>query len=161
MNDPTARRVAWLVAREEIRDVIARYALGGDRQNDPTIFRDLFSEDAVWEAAGFGRFEGRENILRELSQIGQEQIVWSLHFPVSPLIDLADDGHHAHAFWWLWELLTIRDGDEEANKWLGANYDCDFVREPDGWKMHHLILNIRKMVDSGEGPNEIPPSGGS
>ena len=73
-----------------------------------------------------------------------------MHFPVSPLIEISDEGKSAHGFWWLWELLTIRENDADKSKWLGANYDCDFVREADGWKMKHLILNIHKLVDSME-----------
>ncbi len=143
-------QIEWLIAKEKIRDVVAKYARGGDKYNDPEIFKDLFTEDAVWECEGFGRFEGKDQILSELARIGREEIVWSLHFPVSPLIEISDDRKSAHGFWWLWELLTIRENDIEKNKWLGANYDCDFVREADGWKMKHLILNIHKLVDSME-----------
>ena len=137
---PEKGQLAW-----EKRSVIVTVA----------VLSALFTEDAVWEAEGFGRFEGRAEIVRELARIGREQIVWSLHFPVSPLIDL-DAGHRsAHGYWWLWELLTLREGETAANKWLGATYDCDFVREPDGWKMRHLVLRIRKLVDSAEGPNQV------
>ena len=158
MSADLAEQVRWLVAREEIRTAIGRYAKAGDERNDPDVLRTLFSEDAVWEAEGFGRFEGREEIVRELARIGREQIVWSLHFPVSPLIDLDLAAESAHGYWWLWELLTLRDGGALANKWLGATYDCDFVRRPDGWKMRHLVLTIRKLVDSAEGPNEAAGS---
>ena len=151
MSGDLGEQVRWLVAREEIRTAIGRYAKAGDDHNDPAVMRALFCEDAVWEAEGFGRFEGRDEIVRELARIGREQIVWSLHFPVSPLIDLADDLRSAHGYWWLWELLTLRDGESEAHKWMGATYDCDFVKAPDGWKIRHLILQIRKMVDSPEG----------
>lgn len=154
MSTDLAEQVAWLVAREEIRTVIGRYAKAGDERNDPAVLRTLFAPEAVWEAEGFGRYEGRDEIVRELARIGREQIVWSLHFPVSPLIDLDDDLRSAHGYWWLWELLTIQDGDAVANKWLGATYDCDFVKEPDGWKMRHLVLSIRKLVDYAEGPGE-------
>ena len=143
-------QIEWLIAKEKIRDVIAKYAKGGDEYNDPEVFKDLFTEDAVLECEGFGRFEGKGQILSELARIGREEIIWSLHFPVSPLIEVSEDGKRAHGFWWLWELLTIRENDIEKNKWLGANYDCDFVREADGWKMEHLILNIHKLVDSVE-----------
>lgn len=143
-------KIDWLVAREKIRDVITKYARGGDNYNDPDVFRDLFTEDAIWECEGFGRYEGKDLILSELARIGREEIVWSLHFPVSPLIEISDYGMSAHGFWWLWELLTIREDAVEKNKWLGANYDCDFVHEADGWKMKHLVLNIHKLVDSME-----------
>ena len=159
MSGDLAEQVRWLVAREEIRTAIGRYAKAGDAQNDPAVLRTLFCEDAVWEAEGFGRYEGREEITRELARIGREQIVWSLHFPVSPLIELDDGCKTAHAYWWLFELLTLKEGDTASNKWLGATYDCDFVKEPDGWKMQHLVLDIRKLVDSAERAAVAGPPG--
>jgi hypothetical protein len=123
-----------LVAREHIRDVIARYARAGDANNDPEAMGRLFTEDAVWEAEGFGRFEGSAAIRRELAQIGRDRILWSLHFPVSPLIEVDDDHETATAFWWLWELLTMSADEVTAdakpsNKWLGATYEATFRRE--------------------------------
>ena len=108
MKQDLKRQVAWLTATENIRSVIARYARAGDDQNNPEQMRQLLAEDAVWEAKGFGKFSGRDLIAEELSKIGQEMIIWSLHFPVSPIIDIADDLNSAHAFWWLWELTTMR-----------------------------------------------------
>lgn len=141
------KQVARLTALEEIRTNIAIYARAGDNKNDPTVMGPLMTEDAVWEAKGFGRHEGRDVIAHELSKIAQERIVWSLHFPVAPIIELNDAVDKAHGFWWLWELLTMRndEGVEEQN-WIGANYECDFVKKPDGWKIQHLILEIKIMV---------------
>lgn len=152
MSDALAQQVEWLVAREEIRTAIARYAKAGDDHNDPEVMRGLFCEDGVWEAEGFGRYEGRDEIARELARIGREQITWSLHFPVSPMIDLDPELERADATWWLWELLTIREDGADIDKWLGATYDCEFVRESEGWKMRHLVLRIQKMVDL---PDEV------
>ena len=41
-------QIEWLIAKEKIRDVIGKYAKGGDEYNDPEVFKDLFTEDAVW-----------------------------------------------------------------------------------------------------------------
>lgn len=155
MSEVLEEQIRWLVAREEIRTVIGRYAKAGDAHNDPGIMATLFTEDAVWEAEGFGRFSGREEILRELARIGREEILWSLHFPVSPLIELAADQRSATATWWLFEMLTMKGDQGAEQKWLGATYNGDFVREADAWKLRHLALKIQKLVASGEGPNEI------
>jgi hypothetical protein len=141
------RKVAWLTAVEHIRNVIARYALAGDNKNDPQAMRMLLTENARWEARGFGKFEGRDNIAVGLGRIAEERILWSLHFPVAPIIDVGRDLDRAHAFWWLWELTTMREADgTERNHWLGATYECDFVREPDGWKIHDLVLDVKTIV---------------
>ena len=52
-----AGQVAWLVATEKIRTVIARYARASDAFNDPQQMRRLFTADAVWEAVGSGPAE--------------------------------------------------------------------------------------------------------
>lgn len=141
------RKVEWLTAMENIRTVIARYALAGDHNNDPEQLALLLTADAVWACEGFGRFQGRDNICRELATVGRERIVWSLHYPVAPIIDVHESLQRAHAFWWLWELTTMRNesGEEQPN-WLGATYNADFVREADGWKVSNLVLDIKQMV---------------
>ena len=158
MTQNFKQQVAWLTATENIRTVIAKYARAGDDQNNPEQMRQLLAEDAIWEAKGFGKFTGRDIIAEELSKIAQEMIIWSLHFPVSPIIDIADDLNSAHAFWWLWELTTMRgDADEEENNWLAATYECDFIRAADGWKIKHLILEVKKVVPYQDVPSEIAP----
>jgi len=154
MNNDLAHQVAWLTALENIRKVIGIYAKAGDDTNNPAMLASIMVEDAHWECEGFGSFDGRDKITQELAKVGQERILWSLHFPVSPIIDVADDLNSAHAFWWLWELTKMRaeDGGEE-NNWLGATYDCDFVRAADGWKIKHMILNIKKIVPYDDVPS--------
>ena len=147
MANELEHQVAWLTALENIRKVIGIYAKAGDDKNNPEVLASILSEDASWECEGFGSFKGRDTIAQELARVGQERILWSLHFPVSPIIDVADDLNTAHAFWWLWELTTMRtDDNNEENNWLGATYDCDFVRAADGWKIKHMVLNIKKVV---------------
>lgn len=158
MTRDLEQQVARLTATEDIRNVIARYAKAGDDQNNPDEMRKLLAKDAVWEAKGFGKFEGRDLIAEKLAAIGREMIVWSLHFPVSPIIDIAEDLTTAHAFWWLWELTTMRgdEGAEESN-WLAATYECDFVCAADGWKIKHLVLEVKKVVPYQDVPSEIAP----
>ena len=141
------QQVARLMALEDIRGVIARYAKAGDDGNDPAQMVRLFSADARWQCAGFGDFQGRETIIEALARVARERVLWSLHYPVAPIIDLDEALRSAHAFWWLWELATLRDASgTEASHWLAGTYDCDFVREPDGWKIGDLVLTIRKML---------------
>ena len=145
-------KVEWLYAIEQIRRVIALYAKAGDNHNEPLAIAALLAEDAHWRCKGFGDFHGREVIARELAKVGRERIVWSLHFPVAPIIDLDEDLNTAHAFWWLWELTTMRADGADTNHWLGATYDCDFVRAADGWKIQALVLDIKTLVPYSAAP---------
>ena len=79
--DKLEQKVAWLVALEEIRRVIALYAKAGDDNNNPDLLAPLFDDEARWCCDGFGEFFGRDNITRELAAVGRERILWSLHYP--------------------------------------------------------------------------------
>lgn len=152
------RKIDWLVALEEVRRVIALYARAGDANNDPLAMARLFTPDARWTCAGFGDFHGREVITRELARVGRERILWSLHYPVAPMVDVAEDRESAHAFWWLWELTTMRAGAEDAAPhWLAATYDADFIRAPDGWKIARLVLDIKQVVPYAVGAEQKGP----
>jgi uncharacterized protein (TIGR02246 family) len=56
------RRLQLLENAEAIRNLKARYAALCDNQYDADGIASLFTEDAVWESPGLGRFEGREAI---------------------------------------------------------------------------------------------------
>lgn len=71
---------------------------------------------------------------------------------------LNDEKRDDYAFWWLWELTTMRgDADEEESNWLAATYECDFIRAADGWKIKHLVLEVKKVVPYQDVPSEIAP----
>jgi len=54
------RRLQALEDAEAIRNLKARYAALCDNQYDADGIAMLFTEDALWESPGLGRFEGRE-----------------------------------------------------------------------------------------------------
>src|SRR5260370_34074986 len=56
------RRLQALEDAEAIRNLKVRYAALCDKQYDADGIAMLFTEDAVWERPGLGRFEGREAI---------------------------------------------------------------------------------------------------
>ena len=53
------RRLQALEDAEAIRNLKARYAALCDNQYDADGIAMLFTEDALWESPGLGRFEGR------------------------------------------------------------------------------------------------------
>ncbi|WP_165837734.1 nuclear transport factor 2 family protein [Zavarzinia aquatilis] len=146
-------RLDRLESAEAIRDLVGRYALGADRRNDPAIFRDLFTEDAVWEAEGFGRHEGRETILDAISSIAREQIVWTLHFMTSPIIEIDEGGDTARCRWWLWETSKIaaRPGDAPVAHWLGGTYDSRLRRVDGVWRFRHVTLALSLISPHADG----------
>jgi hypothetical protein len=143
VTEPLARRLDRLESVEAIRALVARYALGADRRNDPEIMGGLFSADGVWEAEGFARYEGRQAIAAGLAAIAAERVLWSLHYMVSPLIELDEAGDGARCRWALWELATMRDEAGAGDRWLGGAYDASLARTAEGWRFTRVVLDIR------------------
>jgi SnoaL-like domain len=148
-------RLRRVEASEAIRKLIATYAVGADRNNDPAILGPLFSHAAEWQLDGVAHLVGRDVIAEGLSQIARTYVTWSIHYMVSPLIDLADDARSATCRWYLWELATMKQDDgTEADTWYGGWYDSR-LSECDGvWLFDHVRLEPR--IDS---PNANPWAG--
>src|SRR5215813_9512139 len=76
------RRLQVLEDAEAIRNLKARYAAFCDNQYDADGIAALFTDDALWESPGLGRFEGREairNFFRGASAIFPFAIHYSLN----------------------------------------------------------------------------------
>lgn len=148
-------RLRRIEACEAIRKLIATYALGADRRNDPAILGPLFSRDAVWELGGVARFTGRDAIAAGLAGLAQRYVIWSLHYMVSPLIDLDEAAHSATCRWYLWELATkTQDNGAAADTWYGGWYDSRLSDHGGIWLFDQVTLDPR--IDS---PNPVPWTG--
>ena len=143
-----ADRLARLEDIEEIRRLTIRYADGADRRNDPKVMRDLFAEDAVWEANGFGVFKGRTQILEGLREIASTRLSHTLHYMVAPLVDIGSDRRSARASWRLWEVAHLREGtDFKFHQVMAAgDYRSKLVRIEGQWRFQHVRLKINAVV---------------
>ncbi|MCP5379284.1 MAG: nuclear transport factor 2 family protein [Novosphingobium sp.] len=140
-------RLRRVEAGEAIRKLIATYAVGADRKNDPDILGPLFSTDAEWHLEGVADLFGREDIARGLSEIASTYVTWSLHYMVSPLIELAEDALSATCRWYLWELATMIQADgSEADTWYGGWYDSRLSVHDGVWLFDYVRLDSR--IDS-------------
>lgn len=140
-------RLRRVEACEAIRKLIAAYAVGADRKNDPAILAPLFAADAEWRLDGVAHLIGREAIAEGLSGIARTYVTWSLHYMVSPLIELADDALSATCRWYLWELATMkRDDGTEADTWYGGWYDSRLSVHDGAWLFDSVRLDPR--IDS-------------
>ena len=134
-------RIARLEAIEEIKQVIARYAQGADKRNDPEIMAPLFAENGVWEAEGFGQHVGRGVIAAALSEIGRSQITWTVHFMVLPTVVVGSDLKTATCHWYLWELAKMIGADGlEKDTWFAAQYDSRLVKVGVNWEFQLVRL---------------------
>lgn len=155
MEQAILLRLARLEAAEAIRKLIATYAVGADRKNDPAIMGPLFSPQATWELEGVAHLVGRDVIAAGLSELARNYVTWSLHYMVSPLIDVAEDAQTATCRWYLWELATMKQADgSEADSWYGGWYDSKLSQHDGQWLFDHVRLNARIAS-----PNPVPWSG--
>lgn len=138
------QRLVRLEAGESIRKLVATYAVGADRKNDPTMLRPLFHPDAVWEADGVGRYEGCDKIAQGLSELGRNFVTWSIHYMISPLIDIDENLRDAKCRWYLWELCTMaQDDGAAADTWLGGWYDSRLSMRDGTWGFDWVKLEMR------------------
>jgi hypothetical protein len=149
-----AARIQRLEDIKAIEHLITRYAKASDKNNDPALMLPLFTEDGALDVgSGYGRFQGHE-VLREFFAGTSSIISWSLHYNISPFIELGADGTTANAFWYLWELANMPDatnGGEEA-VWIGGSYTSDLLKEGDGqWRFKEIRLKMEIMSPYSEG----------
>jgi len=83
-----------LVAREAIRDLVARYNANGDAGRFPQVL-ELFADDAVMEIAGDALYRGRDEILTIFTGTrdrvrGEVDVGHLRHFTATHQIDLID-----------------------------------------------------------------------
>lgn len=146
-------RLARLEAIDAIKRLIVDYARGADHGNDPEMLRPLFVDDAIWEAKGFGRYEGRDNVIAFLESVAGDRVWWSLHFMISPKIDLAPDGNSATLIWYLWEPATIRDEEtkEAEPYWITGVYDGEVLRTGRGWLFKRITSGMNAISPAKDG----------
>lgn len=147
------QRLERLEDIKAIERLIVDYARGADHGNDPEMLSPLFTDDAVWEAKGFGRYEGRDNVIKFLKAVAGDRVWWSLHFMISPKIDLAPDGKSAKLIWYLWEPATIRDDEtnEPEPHWITGVYDGEVVKTERGWLFRRITSGMNMISPGMEG----------
>ena len=155
------QRLQRLEDIEAIKQLIARYATAADHNADPAMMAPCFTEDAVWNCEGIGRWEGRASIVSGLREVSTTQLSWALHYMTQPIIEVADDGQSAAGEYYLWELAKAvqEDGGPDQDTWIGGWYESKFRKEGDDWKFCHIEL-ILKLLSPANAPSwetPIPP----
>jgi hypothetical protein len=129
---------------EEIRKLKARYCAACDDSHNPETLGPLFAEDAVWEASGVGRAEGRDAIKALLGGIGRSGTIRnSAHHAINPIIEV--DGDAATGDWRLIMLYTAY----RANRSLQYRriigwYRERYARIVGRWHFQHLYCQVEE-----------------
>ena len=112
-----------------IRNLKARYAAYCDDNYNPDGIAALFTENAVWESQGLGRFEGREAI-REFFRGASQLFTFAIHYSLNGQIDVTGDT--AQAQWYLFMPCTL--GADNRAMWRAVIDKETYVRIDGEWK---------------------------
>ena len=154
------QRLTRLEDIEHIKVLITQFARGADANCDPAILRPLFTDDAVFDVGQFGTLTGGDEIVRNMHENVDVGFRDTLHFLVSPTIDIHDDLNSATCFYYLWETAShnTRDGNEVAY-WIGGWYDAEVVKGADKrWRFQRLRLSLRVLSPNSDGWKPLPTS---
>lgn len=140
-----------------------------------TAVADLFARDRsdVWFSLdGIGVFSGPSGIERLFTRffpliLGPDpKGLMRIHAVTTPVIEVAADGKTAKGIWISpgHETAKAPGEDRPEGTWVWSYLECDFVKEPTGWKIWHYTLHpIFKTpyhvswVDSSYLPPDGPP----
>jgi hypothetical protein len=131
---------------EAIKQLKARYCAVCDDNHNPDMITTLFADDGIWEGAGLGSHCGHQAI-RELFQSFQEQVSFSQHNVMNPIVEV--DGDRAKATWYLLGPFTFRKGNRAM--WIAVRSEDDYVKINGQWKFQHLraIARVTAAYEKG------------
>jgi ketosteroid isomerase-like protein len=125
------------VAREQIRDLVARYNANGDTGRFPQV-RALFLEDAVMRIEPDQEYVGIESIMTIFtgtsSNTASSALTHVRHFTSTHQIDFDDDSHAAGRLYFA--VLT----DVGLDHW--GRYVDRYVKTADGWRFARRSVSV-------------------
>jgi len=116
-------------ALEDIRRLTFEYARAVDGQDLEGVVA-LFTEDALWDARGFGmpEMKGRDDIRAFYTSIF-ENVAHCAHLTLNHLVEVDGDTATGHVY--IHALAVARDGTRSES--IGY-YDDTYVRTDSGWR---------------------------
>jgi 3-phenylpropionate/cinnamic acid dioxygenase small subunit len=115
--------------RQDIADVLLRYATGIDRRDWP-LFRTVFTDDCQLDYGEVGSWKGVDAIT-EFMQQAHAMAGHTMHRLTNQVI--AVDGDAAQSRTYVDALIMLGDGNSGVN--AAGFYDDDLVRTAGGWRV--------------------------
>lgn len=131
-----AARVAWLVDRAEISDLLVEFARTLD-QREWQEHVALYTADGVFEAGDAFRLVGHAELIRTGSPQALGQYAGTWHLSSNHAIRVEGDTATARSY-----LLGVHllGPDPAGHADGGGWYDSRFRRTPDGWRFTHVRI---------------------
>ncbi len=115
--------------REDIADVLLRYATGIDRR-DWLLFRTVFTDDCELNYGEIGAWKGADAVT-EFMQQAHALAGHTMHRLTNQVITV--DGDAAQARTYVDALIMLADNNSGVN--AAGFYDDEFVRTEQGWRI--------------------------
>jgi 3-phenylpropionate/cinnamic acid dioxygenase small subunit len=130
--------------RQDISDVLVRYATGIDRRDWP-LFRTVFTDDCVLDYGEIGTWRGVDAVTEFMTQ-SHAMAGKTMHRMTNHVIAL--DGDRAEARTYVDALIMAADNESGVNA-IGL-YDDDIVRTADGWRIARRHFTPIRVTTVGE-----------
>ena len=153
-TEKLAEKLALIEAERDINHLVHDYAVLCDRAYDPDGLTALFTEDATWSSRSkdgsidFGLHRGRRAIHDFFASISGDLGPMTLHYLLTPRIDIAQDCQSASGHWYLLAILDRRpagappDSNERERIMLGGTYAHDYRKVGSRWLISRLACDI-------------------
>jgi SnoaL-like domain len=127
-----------LSAREEIRDLLARYTYQGDRGRLPALAA-CFAEDGTLEFPG-NKGTGPSGVLKVLmAGVANPAITFVRHHVTIPLIEVADNTATVRSYF----TVISNHGPDHS-----GTYSDRLIKTADGWRFAHRLVRIDWQSES-------------
>jgi ketosteroid isomerase-like protein len=126
------QRLQVLEDAEAIRNLKGHYAARCDKNYDADGIAALFTEDALWESPGLGRFEGRDAI-RGFFRGASVIFSFAIHYSLNGQIEV--DGDTARAQWYLFMPCLVAAGNRAM--WRASIDHETYARVGGIWLFRH------------------------
>lgn len=153
MGSSLETRIARLEAQRDIERLIADLGHAFDAGPSAQALRPLFTDDALFSIDRYGDLAGADAIAQGVAGNAGRGFRWTLHYLVSPRIDLADTGREATLSFMLWEAATASSG---RAYWIGGSYDARAIVDGGRWRFAHLKLNADLISHYPDGWRDKP-----
>jgi hypothetical protein len=148
--DQSAARLERLLARDEIHEVLARYARGVDRA-DAELLKSCYHADAIEEHGG--NYTGNAHEYVDGAVIRIRQMGAMQHLLGSSHIEFDATARVAWVETYVWTFARLKQGEASTDTFTGGRLVDRFERRDDGWRIAHrrTVFDWNRDTPSNEG----------
>ena len=130
--------------RQDIADVLVRYATGIDRRDWP-LFRTVFTDDCELDYGEVGSWQGVDAVT-EFMQQAHAMAGHTMHRLTNQVITVHGDAAQARTY--VDALIMLADNNSGVS--AAGFYDDELVRTDDGWRVAHRRFTQVRVAPIGQ-----------